>query len=81
MRQGKVVIAKTDADGVGRELGTKYGVTGFPSKSDDSHRLFYLQHTTSWIHTKVVLKMQADQNSFEVVPGRLYRGAGLYWWS
>lgn len=28
---GKVVIAKTDADGVGRELGTKYGVTGFPT--------------------------------------------------
>ncbi|WRT66188.1 protein disulfide-isomerase domain [Kwoniella shivajii] len=27
----KVVIAKTDADGVGRELGTKFGVTGFPT--------------------------------------------------
>jgi protein disulfide-isomerase A6 len=25
------VIAKTDADGVGRELGSRYGVTGFPS--------------------------------------------------
>ncbi|ODO08204.1 protein disulfide-isomerase domain [Cryptococcus amylolentus CBS 6273] len=29
--QDKVVIAKTDADGVGRELGSKYGVTGFPT--------------------------------------------------
>ncbi|ORY32576.1 disulfide-isomerase precursor [Naematelia encephala] len=27
----KVVIAKTDADGVGRELGTRYGVQGFPT--------------------------------------------------
>ncbi|WVR07221.1 protein disulfide-isomerase domain [Kwoniella sp. DSM 27419] len=27
----KVVIAKTDADGVGRDLGTKYGVKGFPT--------------------------------------------------
>ncbi|CAD6574135.1 MAG: hypothetical protein TREMPRED_001018 [Tremellales sp. Tagirdzhanova-0007] len=27
----KVVIAKTDADGVGRELGSRYGVTGFPT--------------------------------------------------
>ncbi|WWC70388.1 protein disulfide-isomerase domain [Kwoniella pini CBS 10737] len=27
----KVVIAKTDADGVGRDLGSKYGVTGFPT--------------------------------------------------
>ena len=27
----KVVIAKVDADGVGKPLGHKYGVTGFPS--------------------------------------------------
>jgi protein disulfide-isomerase A6 len=27
----KVVIAKVDADGDGKSLGTKYGVTGFPS--------------------------------------------------
>jgi thiol-disulfide isomerase/thioredoxin len=27
----KVVIAKVDADGEGRPLGSKYGVTGFPS--------------------------------------------------
>ncbi|WWC61684.1 protein disulfide-isomerase domain [Kwoniella dejecticola CBS 10117] len=27
----RVVIAKTDADGVGRDLGSKYGVTGFPT--------------------------------------------------
>ena len=27
----KVIIAKVDADGVGRPLGQKYGVTGFPS--------------------------------------------------
>jgi hypothetical protein len=30
--QDKVVIAKTDADGPGRELGNRYGVQGFPSK-------------------------------------------------
>ena len=28
----KVVVAKVDADGVGKPLGQKYGVTGFPSK-------------------------------------------------
>ncbi|ORX36848.1 disulfide-isomerase precursor [Kockovaella imperatae] len=27
----KVVIAKTDADGVGKELGNRFGVTGFPT--------------------------------------------------
>jgi thiol-disulfide isomerase/thioredoxin len=27
----KVVIAKVDADGVGKPLGKKYGVTGYPS--------------------------------------------------
>lgn len=27
----KVIIAKVDADGEGRPLGSKYGVTGFPS--------------------------------------------------
>ncbi|KAF5341709.1 hypothetical protein D9611_001837 [Ephemerocybe angulata] len=27
----KVIIAKVDADGAGRELGQKYGVTGFPT--------------------------------------------------
>ncbi len=26
------MIAKTDADGVGRELGQRFGVSGFPSK-------------------------------------------------
>ena len=31
-KQDKVVIAKTDADGPGRELGNRYGVQGFPSK-------------------------------------------------
>jgi protein disulfide-isomerase A6 len=31
------VIAKTDADGVGRELGSRYGVTGFPSESTALH--------------------------------------------
>lgn len=30
--QDKVVIAKTDADGPGRELGNRFGVQGFPSK-------------------------------------------------
>ena len=29
----KVIIAKVDADGEGRPLGQKYGVTGFPSTS------------------------------------------------
>lgn len=28
----KVSIAKVDADGAGRPLGQKYGVTGYPSK-------------------------------------------------
>jgi protein disulfide-isomerase A6 len=27
----KVVIAKVDADGEGKPLGSKYGVSGFPS--------------------------------------------------
>ncbi len=27
----KVVVAKVDADGAGKPLGQKYGVTGFPS--------------------------------------------------
>ena len=27
----KVVVAKVDADGDGKPLGQKYGVTGFPS--------------------------------------------------
>jgi protein disulfide-isomerase A6 len=27
----KVVVAKVDADGEGKPLGSKYGVTGFPS--------------------------------------------------
>jgi hypothetical protein len=27
----KVIVAKTDADGVGKPLGQKYGVTGYPS--------------------------------------------------
>ncbi|OWZ68870.1 protein disulfide-isomerase domain [Cryptococcus neoformans] len=27
----KVIIAKTDADGVGRELGSRFGVSGFPT--------------------------------------------------
>jgi hypothetical protein len=27
----KVYIAKVDADGAGKPLGSKYGVTGFPS--------------------------------------------------
>ena len=27
----KVIVAKVDADGAGRPLGQKYGVTGFPS--------------------------------------------------
>lgn len=31
--QNKVIIAKTDADGVGRELGSRFGVSGFPSMS------------------------------------------------
>ncbi|TBU28011.1 protein disulfide isomerase [Dichomitus squalens] len=30
-QKGKVIIAKVDADGVGRPLGQKYGVTGFPT--------------------------------------------------
>ena len=30
-KKDQVVIAKVDADGVGRPLGQKYGVTGFPS--------------------------------------------------
>lgn len=32
---GKVIIAKTDADGVGRDLGTKFGIQGFPSECAD----------------------------------------------
>lgn len=28
----KVIIAKTDADGVGRDLGSRFGVKGYPSK-------------------------------------------------
>ncbi|TXT07175.1 hypothetical protein VHUM_03345 [Vanrija humicola] len=28
---GKVIIAKTDADGVGRELGNRFGIQGFPT--------------------------------------------------
>ena len=28
----KVIIAKVDADGEGKPLGTKYGVTGYPSE-------------------------------------------------
>lgn len=31
--KGKVVVAKVDADGEGKPLGQKYGVTGFPSAS------------------------------------------------
>jgi hypothetical protein len=31
--KGKVLIAKTDADGVGKPLGAKYEVKGFPSAS------------------------------------------------
>ena len=27
----KIVVAKVDADGAGKPLGQKYGVTGFPS--------------------------------------------------
>ena len=27
----KVIVAKVDADGAGKPLGQKYGVTGFPS--------------------------------------------------
>lgn len=27
----KVIVAKVDADGAGKSLGSKYGVTGFPS--------------------------------------------------
>lgn len=37
--QDKVVIAKTDADGVGRELGSRFGVSGFPSMSLKSEPL------------------------------------------
>ncbi|KAG2147563.1 protein disulfide isomerase [Suillus clintonianus] len=29
--KGKVVVAKVDADGVGKSLGQKYGVTGYPT--------------------------------------------------
>jgi protein disulfide-isomerase A6 len=32
--KSKVVIAKTDADGVGKPLGNKYEVKGYPSASD-----------------------------------------------
>jgi protein disulfide-isomerase A6 len=35
--QDKVIIAKTDADGVGRSLGSRFGVTGFPSMSLRHH--------------------------------------------
>ena len=30
--QDKVIIAKVDADGEGKSLGQKYGVSGFPSE-------------------------------------------------
>jgi len=30
-QKNKVIVAKIDADGVGREIGQKYGVTGFPT--------------------------------------------------
>jgi protein disulfide-isomerase A6 len=42
------VIAKTDADGVGRELGSRYGVTGFPSESTALHSL----HSTCWLRRR-----------------------------
>jgi thiol-disulfide isomerase/thioredoxin len=33
---GKVLIAKTDADGAGKSLGKRFGVKGYPSESRDS---------------------------------------------
>lgn len=47
----KVVVAKVDADGDGKPLGQKYGVTGFPSA--------WPSHAFSF--------RDADGNSFEVV--------------
>lgn len=32
---GKVLIAKTDADGAGKSLGKRFGVKGYPSESRD----------------------------------------------
>jgi hypothetical protein len=47
----KVVVAKVDADGAGKPLGQKYGVSGFPSAwPSHAHRLH-----------------KADSNSSEVV--------------
>ena len=31
---GKVLIAKTDADGAGKSLGKRFGVKGYPSESN-----------------------------------------------
>lgn len=33
---GKVIIAKTDADGAGKSLGKRFGVKGYPSESTSS---------------------------------------------
>ena len=38
----KVVIAKVDADGAGKPLGSRFGVTGFPSESGLHEHVFCL---------------------------------------
>jgi len=41
----KVVIAKVDADGEGKPVGKKYGVTGYPSEiGSHCSRLMFTEH-------------------------------------
>lgn len=42
----KVIVAKVDADGAGRPLGQKYGVTGFPSASPAATLHLLFSHVT-----------------------------------
>ena len=77
-----MVIAKTDADGVGRDLGSRYGVTGFPStfRVSISHaRYITLVAVRTSAHGRRFSNLQqADSTSPEVVPRRIDRGAGLH---
>ena len=50
----KVVIAKVDADGEGRPLGQKYGVTGFPSAFLVAFSAMRLSANSLLVSTEVV---------------------------
>ncbi|KAJ7284994.1 protein disulfide isomerase [Mycena rebaudengoi] len=60
----KVVVAKVDADGAGKALGTKYGVTGYPTlkwfNADGTHEPYDggrdLEAFASYISTKTGVK-------------------------